>query len=80
MDFKVTRGSREALGKFFAETTEVVLDAGGRFYFAKDAVLTAADVARADGQERLNRFAAIKQRLDPDGTLQSDLGRRALGG
>ena len=79
MDFKVTRGNREALWKFFAEMTAVVLDAGGRFYFAKDAVLTAADVARAYGQERLDRFAALKQRLDPDATLKSDLARRALG-
>ena len=79
MDFKVTRGNREALWKHFAEMTAIVLDAGGRFYFAKDGVLTSADVARAYGQERIDRFAAIKQRLDPDGTLNSDLSRRALG-
>lgn len=79
MDFKVTRSNREALWKHFAEMTAVVLDAGGRFYFAKDAVLTSADVARAYGQERIDRFAAIKQRLDPDATLKSDLARRALG-
>ncbi len=78
MDFKVTRDNREALWKCFAEMTAMVLEAGGKFYFAKDAVITADDVSRAYGREKLDRFAALKQRLDPDATLKSDLARRAL--
>ncbi len=78
MDFKVTRDNREALWKCFAEMTAMVLEAGGKFYFAKDAVISADDVSRAYGRERLDRFAALKQRLDPDATLKSDLARRAL--
>lgn len=79
MDFKVTPGNRAGLWKFFTEMTAIVLEAGGRFYFAKDAVLTTDEAARAYGQDRLDRFAAIKRRLDPDATLKSDLARRALG-
>jgi FAD/FMN-containing dehydrogenase len=56
-----------------------VLAAGGRFYFAKDAVLDAEQVRAAYGEERLATFRAMKQRLDPNGVLVSDLGRRALG-
>ena len=57
-----------------------VVDAGGRFYAAKDAALPAAlfrDTFR-DGQ--LARFAALKERLDPDRTLRSGLADRLLDG
>ena len=79
MDYKVTDGTRAALWKHFAELTQVVLGAGGRFYFAKDAVLTAEDALRAYGTERVERFAALKRRLDPDFALRSDLADRVLG-
>ncbi len=78
MDFRVTRANREALWALTREMTACVLDAGGRFYFAKDAVLQPDEVRRAYGGDRLDRFAALKARLDPDTLLVSDLARRAL--
>jgi decaprenylphospho-beta-D-ribofuranose 2-oxidase len=75
LDFPVGR-SRDDLWRLTGELTEQVVAAGGRFYFAKDAVLKPADVERSYGRERLDRFLAIKDRLDPDGTLTSDLWRR----
>lgn len=78
MDFRVTAGNRAALWALCHELTERVLDAGGRFYFAKDAVLRPDDAARAYGRERLDRFLALKARLDPHGLLASDLYRRVL--
>ncbi len=69
----------ERLRSTAAAVTERVLDAGGKFYFAKDALITAADTRRAYGQDVLDRFDAMRRRLDPDGTFASDLSRRVLG-
>ncbi|RYE92252.1 MAG: FAD-binding oxidoreductase, partial [Myxococcales bacterium] len=71
MDFRVTAANRERLWKLTERMTQIVVEAGGRFYFAKDAVLRPADVIRAYGAERFETFAAIKQRLDPENVLQS---------
>ena len=59
--------------------TQVVLDAGGRFYFAKDLVISAADAQRFLPADRLEAFRALKRRHDPGGLLASDLSRRVLG-
>jgi FAD/FMN-containing dehydrogenase len=79
LDYRVTRANRERLWALTRRLTDRVLAAGGRFYFAKDAVLDAAQVKAAYGEERLATFRAMKARLDPDDVLVSDLGRRALG-
>ena len=51
-----------------------VLDAGGRIYLAKDSRL-APETFRAM-YPRVDEFAEVRRRIDPDGVLQSDLGRR----
>jgi FAD/FMN-containing dehydrogenase len=79
LDFKVTPGTRERLWKHCAELTELVLEAGGRFYFAKDLVLGAGDVDRFLPADRLAAFRALKRELDPEQTLATDLSRRVLG-
>jgi decaprenylphospho-beta-D-ribofuranose 2-oxidase len=56
--------------------TAATLAAGGRFYFAKDALLSPTDVAAAWGPERLAQFAALRRRVDPDRLLTSDLADR----
>jgi FAD/FMN-containing dehydrogenase len=78
LDFAVGR-DREGLWRLTEQLTEIVIGAGGRFYFAKDAVLRPSDVARAYGKDRLERFLAIKARLDPGNVLTSDLWRRVTG-
>jgi len=78
MDFKVTPANREALWRHCAELTEVVLESGGRFYFAKDLVLGPDVVRRMYPPENLARFLALKRELDPDGLLQTDLWRRVF--
>ncbi len=74
MDFAMPRDPQR-LHAALRELTELVLDAGGRFYAAKDSVLDAAQFARAYG-ERLERFRAIKRAIDPGALFQSDLARR----
>jgi decaprenylphospho-beta-D-ribofuranose 2-oxidase len=80
MDFKVSPERREGLWRLCAEMTEVVLAAGGRFYFAKDLVITARDARRFFPPEKLAAFERLKRELDPEGLLQTDLWRRAFAG
>jgi decaprenylphospho-beta-D-ribofuranose 2-oxidase len=53
---------------------EMVIGAGGRIYFAKDARLSPDKVAVM--YPRMDEFLAIKNRIDPDHRLTSDLARR----
>ena len=55
---------------------ETVLEASGRFYYAKDATLVASSFARVHGDEAVAKFRALKERCDPAGMLQTDLSRR----
>jgi len=62
-----------------AEFDQMVLAAGGRFYFAKNSE-TSAETTRAFlGDEVVERFKKLKKRTDPDGLLESDLYRRIFG-
>ena len=79
MDFKVTDGNRPALSKLLKDFDEMVLNAGGRFYFAKNSE-TCAETARAFlGEETIQKFKELKQRCDPQHLLESDLFRRVFG-
>ena len=76
LDFKVTSRNRRRLWEHAGELTRVVLDAGGRFYFAKDSTLTAPQLERYLAEERVQQFRALKRTLDPEALLQTDLWRR----
>jgi decaprenylphospho-beta-D-ribofuranose 2-oxidase len=77
-DFNVTDANRQRLWQLCHDMTEVVLEAGGRFYPAKDATLTARQFQRSLGQDRLSAFRALKQQVDPQGILQTNLSRRLM--
>lgn len=78
MDIAVPSGKsrREDLWRVCRELAELVLTAGGRFYYAKDAVLLQSSFSRVHGDEAVSRFRALKRRWDPDHLLQTDLSRR----
>ncbi len=78
LDFHVTARNTTRLDTLLHALRGPVMDAGGRFYMAKDDVIDAADFARSLGAERVAAFRAIKQQLDPEGNLMSNLGRRIL--
>ncbi|HEU4745647.1 MAG TPA: FAD-binding oxidoreductase [Anaerolineales bacterium] len=79
MDFKVTDRKRTALSKMLQEFDRMVLQAGGRFYFAKNSE-TSAEAARAFlGEQTIQKFKALKKRCDPNNLLESDLFRRVFG-
>lgn len=78
MDFKVTRGNRARLKQLADDLNQLVLQAGGRFYLAKDSTLTPDVAARYLGADALRQLRALKERCDPHGLLQTDLYRRVL--
>ncbi|MEM9799970.1 MAG: FAD-binding oxidoreductase [Planctomycetota bacterium] len=78
MDFKVTPKTRKSLWSTCDELTRVVLERGGRFYFAKDSVIGPKAVEAMYDADRLARVRALKETLDPDSLLQTDLWRRAF--
>lgn len=79
MDFRVTNENRRRMVWLAREMDEIVLRAGGRFYFAKDSTVR-PEVAEAYlGAERISRFRELKRRCDPEGLLETDLWRRVFG-
>jgi len=79
MDFKVTRSNKEKLAAMLQEFDQIVLSAGGRFYFAKNSETTPETARRFLGGETIEKFRMLKQRTDPDNLLESDLYRRVFG-
>lgn len=78
LDFPVRRGQETRLLSLLSTLNDVLVDHGGRGYFAKDSVLTPNQAGRMFTQETLARFVVLKQRCDPNGLLASNLYRRVL--
>ena len=76
MDFKVTERNRDRLWDLAHRMDELVLEAGGRFYFAKDSSMLATTAHRIWPAESLALFRSLKERYDPDDILQTSLSRR----
>ncbi len=76
LDFKVTRKNREEIWELAHRLDQIVLEAGGRFYFAKDSTLEGPSVERYLGREAVEKFTRMKRECDPDGILETNLFRR----
>jgi FAD/FMN-containing dehydrogenase len=76
MDFKVTDGRRAKLSPMLHEFDQIVLKAGGRFYFAKNSETSAASTRAFLGEKTIAKFKELKKRCDPNNLLESDLYRR----
>ncbi len=79
LDFKVAPEGRLRLWEHCQALAERVLDAGGRFYFAKDSTLTPEQARRMFPVENLARFAGLKRELDPQNLFQTGLSQRLFG-
>jgi len=79
MDFKVTDKNRASLSAMLQEFDQIVLNAGGRFYFAKNSETTAESARKFLGDDAISKFKKLKRRCDPNGLLESDLYRRVFG-
>jgi decaprenylphospho-beta-D-ribofuranose 2-oxidase len=78
MDFRITKRRRDRIAELAKEMDQIVLAAGGRFYFAKDSTLHPETAVAYLGQETIDQFRALKQRCDPENILQSNLWRRVF--
>ncbi len=76
MDFKVGDYNRAKLFALAHAMNDVVLDANGRFYLAKDSTLRPSDFATYIGEESLATFRRLKAECDPENLLTSALGQR----
>lgn len=76
LDLKVTPETWPRLEALAHRMNDLVLEAGGRFYFAKDSTLRPQDVRAYLGEETLARFREWKSRFDPEGLLTSSLAER----
>ena len=76
LDFPVTPSNRSLLFKTLHEVSDMVCEAGGRFYPAKDSVIRPDHVLRSWGQARLSRFEALRDMVDPDRRLRTELAAR----
>ena len=78
MDFKVTEKKRAKLSQMLQEFDRIVLESGGRFYFAKNSETSAESTRKFLDAETIEKFKKLKKRCDPNGLLESDLYRRVI--
>jgi decaprenylphospho-beta-D-ribofuranose 2-oxidase len=76
LDFQITASNRDRVWALCRDLDRIVVEAGGRFYFAKDSTLSPASLEAYLREERVQQFRAIKARVDPEGRLQTNLYRR----
>jgi decaprenylphospho-beta-D-ribofuranose 2-oxidase len=78
LDFPVVEKRRDGLWKLVREMAEPVVEAGGRFYPAKDAALPGELYRGSFRGGQLDTFRELKAELDPDHVLRSALADRLL--
>ena len=78
LDFRVSDRNRIRLRNLISELNKMVLEAEGRFYFAKDSTLSTNEVVAFLGEKTVERFKTLKAKHDPQNLLQTDLYRRCF--
>jgi hypothetical protein len=76
LDYPVNRKNAAGLRVLTDRLADIVVENGGRFYFAKDSLLSARSAEAFMGEDRLRKFATLKQACDPNGILETELSRR----
>ncbi|HEX6122764.1 MAG TPA: FAD-binding oxidoreductase [Ktedonobacterales bacterium] len=78
LDLPLRAGGEAAMDAMLRELNALTIAAGGAGSFAADSTLTAEQVERMLGAERLAQFRARKAEYDPQGLFCSDLYRRVI--
>lgn len=76
MDFRVTQRRSAKLLELAHEMDDIVLQAGGRFYLAKDSTLRPQTIQSYLGRDTIEKFRQLKAQYDPNLLLQSNMWRR----
>lgn len=78
MDFPVTKSNTKRLSALVAEMNAIVLKHDGKFYFAKDSMISSFEVSKFFSKETLKRFRDLKKKYDPGLVLETDLFLRVM--
>jgi len=76
LNYARTPQTAKQLQQVLQHMIATVIEAGGKFYLAKDHFLTAAQYRQSIGEQSLEKFMQLKRQFDPENRLQSDLYRR----
>lgn len=76
LDFRQTPRNAPALNYLYTKMADVVLNAGGRFYFAKDGLLSPEQAKRSLGEAAIARFTALRDEWDPKRRFKTQLSCR----
>lgn len=80
LDFDVKEKHRKQLWDLCHKMNDIVLAAGGKFYFAKDATLRPDDVKAYLGEATIATLRQLKVQYDPENILESELSKRLFTG
>ncbi|WP_307811750.1 FAD-binding oxidoreductase [Ktedonobacter robiniae] len=78
VNYQVDPRTAQQLRKMLLELMDLVIAAGGRFYLAKDSLLTDIPYRRSVGDTAVETFLHLKQMYDPEMLFQSDLFHRVF--
>ncbi|HEY3344178.1 MAG TPA: FAD-binding oxidoreductase [Anaerolineaceae bacterium] len=78
LNYQRTPQTAQRLQRVIESMITMVIEAGGRFYLAKDHFLTHAQYRQSIGDAPVDAFLRLKAQLDPETLLQSDLYRRVF--
>lgn len=78
LNYQRTQQTAQTLERTLRHMIATVIEAGGRFYLAKDHFLTHTQYRQSIGDAAVDTFLRLKQRYDPEMLLQSDLFRRVF--
>jgi len=78
VNYQIVPQTAPELHNMLRELMNVVVAAGGKFYLAKDSLLTDTLYRRSVGDAAVSAFLHLKQLYDPDMLFQSNLFRRVF--
>src|SRR5690242_7077032 len=78
VNYQIAPQTVQRLHKMLRELMDLVIVAGGRFYLAKDSLLTNALYRQSVGDAAVEAFLHLKQLYDPEMLFQSNLFRRVF--
>lgn len=78
LNYRITPQTVQGLHQMLRELMDLVIAAGGRFYLAKDSLLTNALYRQSVGDAAVEAFLDLKRLYDPEMLFQSNLFRRVF--
>jgi decaprenylphospho-beta-D-ribofuranose 2-oxidase len=78
VNYQIVSRTAPKLRKMLQELMDLVIVAGGRFYLAKDSLLTSTLYRQSVGDATVEVFLQLKQLYDPEMLFQSNLFRRVF--